>query len=193
VLHSRSAAFLAAPAFAVTVNLAGLYALYLTHLYAAAERSDLIHAAVHLHMFMAGCLLSWALIGTDPVRRRPAAHVRVIVLVVAAAGHDFLSKFMYARDLPFDGGSLTARHFGAELMYYGGTLVDVALAVILMTRWYQSTGRALRREQRRSVHGATARPSRRPQLMLAGRPHGTGSRDSAGAGPACSVPRQRNC
>jgi putative membrane protein len=159
-LHSRPAAFLAAPAFAVTVNLGGLYALYLTHLYAAAERSDLIHAAVHLHMFVAGCLLSWALIGTDPVRRRSAAHVRVIVLVAAAAGHNFLSKFMYARDLPFGGGSPTARHFGAELMYYGGTLVDVALAIILMTQWYQSTGRALHREQRRSVHGATAAPNR---------------------------------
>jgi putative membrane protein len=160
VPHSRPAAFLAAPAFAVAVNLGGLYALYLTHLYAAAERSDLLHAAVHLHMFVAGCLLSWALIGTDPVRR-PAANVRVIVLVAAAAGHDFLSKFMYARDLPFGGGSLAARHFGAELMYYGGTLVDVALAVILMTQWYQSTGRALHREQRRSVDGATAGPSRR--------------------------------
>jgi putative membrane protein len=111
-------------------------------------------------MFMAGCLLSWALIGTDPVRRRPAGQVRVIVLVVAAAGHDFLSKFMYARDLPFSAGSLAARHFGAELMYYGGTLVDVALAVILMTQWYQSRGRALHREQGRSVHRATAGPSR---------------------------------
>jgi putative membrane protein len=161
VLHSRPAAFPAAPAFAVTVNLGGLYALYLTHLYAAAQRSDLIHAAVHLHMFVAGCLLSWALIGTDPARRRSAVHVRVIVLVAAAAGHDFLSKFMYARDLPFGGGSLAARHFGAELMYYGGTLVDVALAVILMAQWYQSTGRALHREQRRSVHGAAAGPSRR--------------------------------
>ena len=54
VLHSRPAAFLASPAFAVTVNLGGLHALYLTRLYAAAERSDLIHAAVHLHMFVAG-------------------------------------------------------------------------------------------------------------------------------------------
>lgn len=179
VLHSRPAAFLASPAFAVTVNLGGLYALYLTHLYAAAERSDLIHAAVHFHMFVAGCLLSWALLGTDPVRRRPAAHVRVIVLVLAAAGHDFLSKFMYARDLPFGGGSLAARHFGAELMYYGGTLADVALAVILMTQWYQSTGRAFHREQRRSAYGATAGPSHRG-------PHDVGSGPQPGHGDLLS-------
>jgi putative membrane protein len=159
VLHSRPAAFLTAPAVAVSVNLGGLYALYLTQLYAAAERSYLIHAAVHFHMFAAGCLLSWALIGTDPVRRRPAARTRLIALVVAAAGHDFLSKFMYARDLPSGGGTIAARHFGTELMYYGGTLIDVALAVILMAQWYQSTGRALRRDQRREARGAALPPS----------------------------------
>jgi putative membrane protein len=58
---------------------------------------------------------------------------------------------MYARDLPFGGGPVAARHFGAELMYYGGTAVDVALAVTIMSQWYQSTGRALLREQRRTA------------------------------------------
>lgn len=153
-LHSRPARFLTSPAVAVMVNLGGLYALYLTELYAAAERSNPIHAAVHLHMFTAGCLLSWALIGTDPIRRRPGVQVRVTALVIVAAGHDFLSKYLYARDLPFGGGSIAERHFGAELMYYGGTLIDVALAIIIMTQWYQSTGRALRREQRREAGGA---------------------------------------
>jgi putative membrane protein len=163
VLHSRPAAFIATPAFALTADLGGLYVLYLTHLYAAAERSDLIHAAVHLHMFLAGCLLSWALVGTDPVRGRPGIRGRLIALVVAAAGHDFLSKFIYARDLPFGGGSVAARHFGAELMYYGGTMIDVALAVIIMTQWYQSTGRALRREQRRAARDTIAgQPARTP-------------------------------
>jgi hypothetical protein len=36
---------------------------------------------------------------------------------------------MYTRDLPFGGGSVAATHFGAELMYYDGTAVDVAVAV----------------------------------------------------------------
>jgi putative membrane protein len=154
VLQSRPVAVLAAPAFAVAVNLGALCALYLTHLYAAAERNVLVHAAVHLHLFLAGCLLSWALVGTDPVRRRPAVRVRLAALVVAAAGHDTLSKYLYARDLPFGGGSVAARHFGAELMYYGGTGIDVALTVILMTQWYRSAGRALVRERRRTSSSA---------------------------------------
>jgi putative membrane protein len=52
---------------------------------------------------------------------------------------------------------------GAELMYYGGTVVDVALAAVVMTQWCQSTGRALLREQRRTavLAAAAARPIRR--------------------------------
>jgi putative membrane protein len=151
VLHSRPAMVLATPAFAVAVNLGGLCGLYLTHLYSATERSDLLHAAVHLHLFLAGCLLSWALVGIDPARRRPGVRIRLAALVVAAAGHDILSKYLYAWGLPFGGGSMAARHFGAALMHDGGTGVGVALAVILMTQWYQAEGRALLREQRRTA------------------------------------------
>jgi putative membrane protein len=70
LLHSFPVAVLAAPATAVVLDLGGLYALYLTGLYQAAEHDDLVHAAVHVHMFLAGCLFSWAVIGIDPV---PAA------------------------------------------------------------------------------------------------------------------------
>jgi putative membrane protein len=106
--------------------LGGLYALYLTGLYDAAEQHSLVHAAVHLHMFLAGCLLSWALIGIDPVRGRPGTGGRLAVLVAAAASHDTLAKLMYAWDLPAGAGPVAARHVGAELMYYGGTVIDVA-------------------------------------------------------------------
>jgi uncharacterized membrane protein YccC len=57
---------------------------------------------------------------------------------------------MYAHNLP-SGGPITARHAGAELMYYGGTIIGLALAIILMTQWYQLTGRELARTARRSI------------------------------------------
>jgi hypothetical protein len=49
--------------------------LYLTGLYKAAEHNDLVHAAVHVHMFLADCLLRGAVIGIDPIRRRPGTCV----------------------------------------------------------------------------------------------------------------------
>ena len=86
LLHGFPVAVLAAPATAVVLNLGGHYALYPTGLYQAAEHDDLVHAAVHMHMFLAGCLLSWAVIGLDPVRRRPGTWVRLTALIIAAAG-----------------------------------------------------------------------------------------------------------
>jgi putative membrane protein len=150
ILHSRPAVVLSAPATAVLLDIGGLYALYLTGLYSAAERNELVHAAVHLHMFLAGCLLSWAIIGVDPIRRRPAIKARLAALIIGAAGHDTLAKLMYAHNLPDGGGTITGRHAGAELMYYGGTIIGLALAIIVMTQWYQLTGRALARTARRS-------------------------------------------
>jgi putative membrane protein len=151
LLHSLPAAILTAPATAVVLDLAGLYALYLTGLYRAAERQEVVHAAVHVHMFLTGCLLSWVIIGIDPARRRPGTTARLAALIAAAAGHDTLAKLMYAWHLPVGAGPLTTRHSGAELMYYGGTLIEVTLAVIVMTQWYLATGRALTRARRRSA------------------------------------------
>jgi putative membrane protein len=148
LLHSFPVAVLTAPATAVVLNLSGLYVLYLTGLYQAAEHNDLVHAAVHVHMFLAGCLLSWAVIGLDPVRRRPGTRVRLTALIIAAAGHDTLAKLIYAWDLPVGGGSIASRHAGAELMYYGGTVIEVALAAIVMAQWYLASGRALARTRR---------------------------------------------
>ena len=142
---------MSASAITVIPDLGALYALYLTGLYKAAEHNEFIHAALHMHMFLAGCLLSWAVIGINPVRRRPGIPVRLAALVIVGAGHDTLSMLMYAHNLPAGGGSIADRHMGAELMYYGGTIIDVALAIILMMQWYQSTGRELARSARRST------------------------------------------
>ena len=159
VLQSRLAAAMFTPVIVLVLDAGGLYGFYLTGMYAAAERSTLLHAAVHLHMFLAGCLLSWLLIGVDPVRRRPGAWGRLAVLVIAAASHDILAKLMYAWNLPADAGPVAARHLGSELMYYGGTVIDVALAVVIMAQWYAATGRALARERRTARAAAPDAPT----------------------------------
>jgi putative membrane protein len=79
LLHSRPTGIVSSLPAAIVLDLGGLYVLYLTGLYRAAENDDLIHAAVHLHMFLAGCLLSWALIALTrsaavPVSRPGSPH-----------------------------------------------------------------------------------------------------------------------
>ena len=163
LLHSFPVAVLAAPATAVILDLGGLYALYLTGLYQAAAHNDLVHAAVHVHMFVAGCLLSWAVIGVDPVRRRPGTWVRLTALISAAAGHDTLAKLIYAWNLPAGGGPIASRHSGAELMYYGGTVIEVALAAVVMAQWHLVSGPALARTRRRSQSLGPQLPIAQPQ------------------------------
>jgi putative membrane protein len=148
LLHSRPVRIVSSLPAAIIVDPGGLYLLYLTALYRAAEDNDLIHAAVHLHMFLVGCLLSWALIGLDPIRRRPGIKARLAALIVAGAAHGTLPKLMYAHGLPSGGGSIASRLIGAQLMYYGGTVIDIALAIVLMAQWYQASGRALARSAR---------------------------------------------
>ena len=81
-----------------------------------------------------------------PVRRRPGTWIRLTALIIAAAGHDTLSKLIYAWNLP-GGGHIASRHAGAELMYYGGTIIEVALAAVVMAQWYLVSGRAVPRDQ----------------------------------------------
>lgn len=145
LLHSRGVAVVSSPVVAVVLDVGGMYALYLTGLHERAEESPALHAAVHLHMFLGGCLLAWVVVGVDPVRRRTTVTTRLVTLVVASALHDILAKVLYAHHLPAGSGALAERQQGAVLMYYGGTVVDVALAAVVMAQWYSATGRRMAR------------------------------------------------
>lgn len=143
----------------LVLHIGGLYAFYLTPLFDLAHGNDLINAVVHLHMFLSGCLLSWLLVGVDPIRNRPRLGTSVMVLLVAAAAHDILAKFMYAHQMPVGAGPRDQIELGAQLLYYGGTVVEVALGIAMLSRWYAFSGRELRRQQRRANGAVSVRES----------------------------------
>ena len=149
LVHCRPVRVLTMPPVVLVISTGSLLTLYLTGLYAATLEHEALHAAAHVHLFLTGCLLSWTVIGVDPIARRPSVQARLTTLVLAAAAHDTISKLLYARGLPAGGGSVAERHAGAEIMYYGGTVVDLALAVALMAQWYRRSGRELERSRRR--------------------------------------------
>lgn len=153
VVHSRPAAVLLHPALVLGLDVGGLYAFYLTPLFGAAEQHPLLHAAVHLYMLATGCLLSWYLVGLDPLPRQDGTGARLLVLVVAAGAHDVLAKTMYARGLP---AGVDGLQDGARLMYYGGDAVEVLLALALLTQWYRRGGRELARRERRAGAASAA-------------------------------------
>jgi putative membrane protein len=150
VLHSRPVRLLTVPAVVVVLELGSLAALYLTPLYGLLHTSPALHVLVHGHMVATGCLVSWLLVGADPMPRRPGTAVRLGTLVVLAAGHAVLAKGLYAA-APAALGPVAEVERGAQLLYYGGDAAELLLAVAVMGEWWRRTGRRLRAEQRRAL------------------------------------------
>jgi putative membrane protein len=147
LLRSRPMHGLTHPISALVLDVGALYLLYLTPLFAATLVHPWLHGLVHLHFVAAGCLFAWVIAGPDPAPRRPSLRVRLAVLFVAIAAHSTLAKLMYAygwpRGTPHDLEQIRA---AAQLMYYGGDLAELLLAIALFASWYRATGRRYRRE-----------------------------------------------
>ncbi len=84
-----------------------------------------------MHMLAAGCLWAWYLVGVDPMPHRAGTRVRLALLIAAAGGHDILAKVMYAHTLP-RGGTPEQIRAGAQIVFYGGDIAEVLLAVVLL-------------------------------------------------------------
>lgn len=163
LLRSRPLHTIAHPVTALVLNVGGMYLLYLTPLYAATLTSPLLHGLVHLHFLAAGYLFAGAIAGLDPAPRRPGPRTRLAVLFIAIAAHSTLAKLMYAygwpRGTPHDLDQIRA---AAQLMYYGGDLAELLLAVALFASWYRASGRRYERLRSLRVSGRvmTASPAR---------------------------------
>ncbi|MFI6931856.1 cytochrome c oxidase assembly protein [Streptomyces sp. NPDC050287] len=149
LLHSRPVGLLAFPPLAALLDVGGLWLLYRTTLFAATAHQPLLHGVVHTHMLAAGLLFSFALCRLDPVRRRWSLAVRGPVLLAVGAAHGLLARTLYALPPPGTGFTTADLHRGAQVMYYGGDLVEAALALVLGVGWYTAGGRARARQTRR--------------------------------------------
>ncbi|WP_433652994.1 cytochrome c oxidase assembly protein [Micromonospora zamorensis] len=145
LLRARPLHLIAHPVTAALLSTGGLALVLLTPLYAAAERHSALHHALHLHYVAAGYLFAWSLAGPDPAPRRPGLAVRVGALLGAAAGHAVLAKYLYANAETLPPGlpdrDPAAFQSTAQLMYYGGDLAELLLAVALFATWYNRPDR----------------------------------------------------
>ncbi|TKV61526.1 cytochrome c oxidase assembly protein [Nakamurella flava] len=151
VLRSRTVRTVTRPAvlapLVVILQVGGLFAFYLTPLFALAHQHPMLGALVHLHMFLAGYLFSWYLVGRDPRPHRPSTVLALGVLVIVAVSHDVLAKLLYARQLPTTAGDPDQIRAGAQLLYYGGTAIETVIAVLVMADWYRRGARRRPRGQ----------------------------------------------
>lgn len=137
MLKSWPVRTLTTPVVAALLNIGGLGVLYTTSLYSLMHQNNLVYLIVHLHLFLAGYLFTVSMIYFDPAAHRVSFMHRAVVLVLALAGHDVLSKYIYAyplSEVPAD----QAKN-GALLMYYGGDIIDLIIIFILCLHWYRAT------------------------------------------------------
>lgn len=146
VLRSRAVAWLTHPVTALTLDVGVLYLLLLTPLFAAAHASPALGGLVHFHFLAAGTLFTWSIIGRDPTPHRAPFTVRLAALFVAIAAHGSLAKIMYAGGWPRGTHhTLQEVRAAAELMYWGGTVAEAVVAVVLYAGWYSVRRPAHRR------------------------------------------------
>jgi putative membrane protein len=140
-LHSRPLRVLLFPPVAALLDVGGLFALYCTPLFAESETHPWLHAVIHLHLVAAGTLFTAADCQLDPVRHRWGRPTRSAVLVAASAAHGVLAKILWTTPPPGTAVPAGDLHAAAELMYYGGDAVEIALALIIALQWYARAGR----------------------------------------------------
>ncbi|MEV6549611.1 cytochrome c oxidase assembly protein [Streptomyces sp. NPDC051597] len=141
VVRSRPLGLLFLPPVAAVLDVGGLWLLYRTALFSRLHDHPWLHAAVSVHVLAAGLLFTFAVCRLDPVRHRHGLPLRAATLVAAATAHAVLAKTLYGASPPgtaFSGHDLAR---AAETMYYGGDLVEIALAVVLARQWYTAAGR----------------------------------------------------
>src|SRR5690606_22164926 len=137
LMRSRLLHGLTHPAAAVILNVGAMFLLYLTPLYATLQVLSLLHFLLHVHFVLAGCLFAWVVASHERGPRQSSFPARLAALGVRAAAHAWLAKLMYARGWPANTGEpLEHVQAAAQLMYYGGDVAELLLAVALFHRWY---------------------------------------------------------
>jgi putative membrane protein len=148
LLRSRPLHVLTNPWLALLLSTGGLVGLYVTPLYEATTEHAWLHHLVHLHVVLAGCLFAWVIAGPDPAPNRPTVRTRLVVLGVSIATHASTAQLLY-------GGLLVDVHEPAvemraagSLMYFGGDIAELLLAVALLVTWRPEPVSRIRRLHR---------------------------------------------
>jgi putative membrane protein len=137
------------PPVAAVLEAGSLWLLYRTGLFAETGREPALQVLVHVHVLVTGVLFTASVCQLDPVRHRHWLGLRAAALIATAAAHAVLAKTLYVTAPPGLALATADLHGGAELMYYGGDVVELGLALVVAFQWYAAHGRAEAHARRR--------------------------------------------
>ncbi|MFD5872211.1 cytochrome c oxidase assembly protein [Streptomyces sp. NPDC060322] len=150
LVRSRPMHVLANSVTALVLSVGTLGLLYFTPLYNTMSANTGLHWLLHVHFLLAGCLFAYVIAGPDPAPARPEVPARLVVLGVAIAAHAVISQLMYGGFGINIHAPVEQVRGGAQIMYYGGDIAELLLAVALVTTWrpQPGSGRASRLQRR---------------------------------------------
>lgn len=127
------------PAIGTIVNLGGMWLLYRTALFTNMHDHPGLYILVHAHFTAAGYLFTASVLKLERWMHDWGFLNRIFWLVGSLAGHAVLSKSIYA--FPPPGVPADQAQIGAQLMYYGGDVLEILLLVGLCYQRYQVSWR----------------------------------------------------
>ena len=122
-----------------------LVAFYLSPLFALSLEHPWLHALVHLHFLVVGCLFLWPLIGVDVTPRPVPYGARLLAVLVAVPFHAFLGVALLTTAQPIAPKtypSLGDQHAAAGVLWASGELLTLVVAAIVFAQWWAADQRA---------------------------------------------------
>jgi putative copper resistance protein D len=165
VMHSRVVRFVTHPVVVFLIFVTAAPMVYFSGLFAYAMANHTGHMLMSLHFLLGGYLFYEVLIGTDPLPRRPAYPIRVVMVLAAAGFHAFfgVGVMMSARliagdyyrllgtEIPWLPDTLADQRVAGGITWGFGELPALAVLMVLLVQWSRSDEREARRRDRKAT------------------------------------------
>jgi putative copper resistance protein D len=152
VLHSRVVVVITRPLVGWLLFGGTVIGLYLTPLVGLSERNNLVHALVHLHLFIVGSLFLWPIVSEDPLPARLPFGGRLLTVLFSVPFHAFVGLALLSAGSPVAAStypSLNDQRRAAALLLISGELLSLTAAGLVFRDWLAADRRAAARFDRR--------------------------------------------
>lgn len=160
LMGSRVGKVVGNPAVAWIVFGGSMVILYTTPLYELSLRNGPVHGAVHVHMFLAGCLFFWAVVAVDRAPVQLSHPARLGLVLLAVPFHAFLGIVIMSMGEPlaadwyaelgrtWGAAPLDDQRTGGGLLWMVGDLLGIVAGGIVLVQWMAADEREAARQDR---------------------------------------------
>jgi cytochrome c oxidase assembly factor CtaG/putative copper export protein len=162
LVHSRYFSILSNPVVAAVLFAGSLLVFYYTPVFSWATTNHIGHQWMIIHFLFVGFLFVQTMIGVDPMPRRAAYPIRLIILLATMAFHAFFGlailsgSGLFLADwygaMGWDTGvaAIDDQRAGGGIAWSVGEIPTVTLAIVVAVLWYRSDTRESKRYDRKA-------------------------------------------